>query len=72
MDKITEFKLKNTPYIALCDLLKSMNLCENGGAAKHAISAGLVKVDGVIELRKRAKIVKDQIVEFELTTIKIV
>lgn len=68
---IKVFELKDKLFIALCDLLKVANLCENGGAAKHVIAEGLVKVDGQVELRKRAKILKGQLVEYEDTQIKI-
>ncbi|MCD5362925.1 MULTISPECIES: RNA-binding S4 domain-containing protein [Chromobacterium] len=43
-------------YIALCDLLKACNVCDSGGAAKHFIAEGNVRVDGQVELRKTCKI----------------
>ncbi len=67
-----EFKLKETEYIALCDLLKRMGLCESGGHAKSAIAEGLVKVDSIIELRKRCKIRDGQLVEFNGQQIKVI
>jgi len=60
------------PHIELCDLLKVADLCESGGAAKHEIAAGKVKVDGQTDTRKRAKIKKDQIVEYLGTKVKVV
>lgn len=60
------------PHIELCDLLKIADLCESGGVAKHFIANGEVKVDGVVDTRKRAKIKKGQIVEFQGEQIKIV
>jgi ribosome-associated protein len=59
-----EFKLK-TEFVELCSLLKLMDLCDSGGEAKHVIAEGQVKVDGVIELRKRAKIRSGQRVEYK-------
>lgn len=59
------------PFIELCDLLKVADLCDSGGAAKHVIAAGEVKVDGVIDTRKRAKIKTGQIVEFAGEKIKV-
>ena len=59
------FTLGSHEFIELNSLLKIMGLCESGGAAKIAIAEGLVKVDGNVELRKRCKIRKGQIVEFE-------
>lgn len=43
--------------IELCQLLKFAGLVESGGAAKHAISAGLVRLNGAVETRKRKKVV---------------
>jgi ribosome-associated protein len=60
-----EFKLKNSEFIELNSLLKVTGLCESGGMAKISIAEGGVRVDGVIELRKRCKIRRGQIVEFE-------
>ena len=61
----------NKPHIELCDLLKVADLCESGGAAKHEIAAGKVKVDGVVDTRKRAKIKKGQVVEYLGQKIKV-
>ncbi len=65
-----ELKLEGE-FIALCDLLKTMNLTENGGEAKHVIADGKVLVDGAVELRKRCKIRLGQVVEYQGTKIKI-
>ena len=51
-----KFELEGAPFIKLCDLLKTMGLCENGGQAKSEIADGQVLVDGVVELRKRFKV----------------
>ena len=50
--------------IELHQLLKAAGLVGSGGMAKMLIAEGLVKVDGQIELRKRCKIGKGQIVEY--------
>ena len=60
------------PHIELCDLLKVADLCDSGGAAKHVINSGEVKVDGTVDTRKRAKIKKGQIVEFQGEKIKVI
>jgi ribosome-associated protein len=60
-----EFKLENSEFIELNNLLKVLGLCNTGGMANTAITEGLVKVDGKVELRKRAKIRTGQTVEFE-------
>ena len=67
-----EFKLENEEFIPLCDLLKVMQFCSNGAEAKHVIADGKVKVDGQVELRKRAKITKGKVVEFEGKSVKLV
>jgi len=59
------FEITDQEFIELHDLLKIKGLCSTGGAAKTAIAEGLVKVDGIVELRKRSKIRKGQIVEYE-------
>ena len=59
------FQLGDEAFIELHDLLKVTGLCSTGGMAKLAISEGRVNVDGIIELRKRRKIHKGQVVGFE-------
>ena len=49
------FKIKGE-YIQLNQLLKALGWCENGADANSAIDSGLVKVNDVVELRKRNKI----------------
>ena len=66
-----EFKLSDTEFIALCDLLKTTGLCDNGGHAKAVIADGQVKVDGEVDLRKRGKIRPGQVVEFNGESIKV-
>ncbi len=55
----------NGEYIELIKLLKLAGLCDSGGAAKVAVDEGYVKVDGVVEGRKRCKIRKGQKVEID-------
>lgn len=59
------FRLGDEAFIELHDLLKATGLCSTGGMAKLAITEGRVKVDGIIELRRRCKIRKGQVVGFE-------
>ena len=58
------FKLKKEEYIELVKLLKVTNICGSGGEAKHVVDQGTVKRNGEIEMRKRCKLVKGDIVEF--------
>ena len=66
-----EFKLKGD-YIALCDLLKTAGIANSGGQGKAMVADGLVTVDGIIELRKTAKIRAGQIVECLGQQIKVI
>lgn len=58
------FKI-NGDTIELIKLLKAAGLCDTGGSAKIAVAEGQVKVDGVIEQRKRCKIRKGQVVLYD-------
>lgn len=51
-------------YIQLDQLLKTTGLCHSGGYAHAEIEAGQVSVDGVVELRKRAKLRPGQCVSY--------
>lgn len=59
----TEFPLTGE-YVELNQLLKLVGACESGGAGKLLVAAGLVSVDGQVELRKTAKIRAGQVVTF--------
>lgn len=67
-----EFKLEGGEFIALCDLLKICDFTESGGEAKHVIAEGQVKVDNVVETRKRCKIRAGQIVEYRGKKVKVI
>jgi ribosome-associated protein len=67
---VEKFELKDE-FIELIKLLKVTGLCSSGGMAKGITSEGRVKVDGVVELRKRCKIRRGQTVEFEGNVIEI-
>ena len=58
-------------YIELIKLLKATGLCDTGGAAKIAVDEGYVKVDGLVESRKRCKIRKGQVVEIDGNIIEV-
>ncbi len=66
-----EFELAGEDYIELHNLLKVTGLCASGGLAKALIANGLVKVDGVVERRKRCKIRSGQQVQFAGDTIRV-
>ena len=72
MNEIIKFYLReNENFIELHKLLKASNLTYSGAEAKQIISEGLVKVDGIIETRKRKKVLNTQIVEFEKNQIQV-
>ncbi|PTD95279.1 RNA-binding S4 domain-containing protein [Pseudothauera lacus] len=50
-------------HIQLDQLLKTLAWVDSGGAAHAAVEAGLVRVDGQVETRKRAKLRPGQRVE---------
>jgi ribosome-associated protein len=51
-------------FIQLDQLLKVTDLVASGGEAHVEVAAGMVKVDGEVELRKRAKLRPGQRVEY--------
>ncbi len=58
----TDFKLRGE-FVQLCDLLKLAGVADSGGRGKTLVAGGEVRVDGVTEHRKTAKIRAGQIVE---------
>ena len=57
--------------VELYKILKFEGLASSGGEAKLVIADGQVKVNGVVELRKRKKIVSGDIIEFGQDIIRI-
>lgn len=43
-------------FVELNQLLKLAGLCDSGGAGKQLVASGAVRVDGMVETRKTAKI----------------
>ncbi len=64
------FKLTGE-YIELYKLLKIVNLTSTGGHGKLLIEDGLVKRNGEVEIRKRAKIRAGDVIELENTLIRV-
>ncbi len=64
------FKIK-TEYIQLNQLIKAMGWCANGAEANTFIDKGLVKVNGMIETRKRNKLLIGTKVEFNNQSVTI-
>jgi ribosome-associated protein len=71
MSSEREFELRDA-FIPLDALLKAVGLAASGGAAKAAIAAGQVHVDGQIETRKRCKIRAGQVVTVAGVSVQVV
>ncbi len=68
-----EFTLrKNAEFIELNKLLKFMNWVESGGEANIRIEDGEVRVNGIVETRKRKKIRQNEQVEYMEQVVKVV
>ncbi|TXH77255.1 MAG: RNA-binding S4 domain-containing protein [Lysobacteraceae bacterium] len=59
-------------HVELNQLLKLNGVCDSGGAGKHLVASGAVRVDGDVELRKTCKIRAGQTVEVGATVIHVV
>jgi ribosome-associated protein len=68
MSKTQSFTIRGE-FIELIQLLKAINLAESGGQAKAFVEEGLVKLNGQVELRKRAKLRPGDRVAFQNTII---
>jgi len=66
-----EFKL-SSEHIELVKLLKLLRIAQTGGHAKIIVEDGEVIRNGEPEFRKRAKLVKGDVLEIMGETIKIV
>ena len=64
------FKIEGE-YIELIKLLKATGLCSSGGKAKAVTAEGHVKVNNHIEYRKRCKLKKGHLVEFDGNIVKL-
>lgn len=65
-----QFELKDE-YIELYKLLKVLDLVDSGAEAKMVVADGHVRRNGDVELRKRAKIVRGDVIEVAEVTIEI-
>jgi len=58
-------------YVELNQLLKLVGIADSGGQGKAIVASGDVSVDGVVELRKTAKIRAGQVVRIDDAEIRI-
>lgn len=59
-------------FVELNQLLKLTGVCDSGGAGKHLVASGAVRVDDAVELRKTCKIRVGQVVQVGDTRIQVV
>lgn len=62
----------NGEFIELHKLIKLLDLVDTGGQAKMLIEDGLVLRNGIIESRKRAKIIKGETIVIGDVTITVI
>ncbi len=59
------------PFIELIGLIKALGIAQNGGHAKAIVEQGIVYRNGERELRKRAKLVRGDIIQIEALKIQL-
>ena len=59
-------------FIPMIQLLKATDLVPSGGEAQIVVMEGLVKYNGEVDYRKRLKVKRGDIVEFNTQKIKVV
>lgn len=65
------FKLEGD-FIPMIQLLKALNWVEHGGMAQRMVDEGLVVYNGEVDYRKRLKVRKGDIVEFDGMKVQII
>lgn len=67
-----KFKLREgEEFIQLIQLLKATSLVDSGATAQFVVSEGMVKRNGEVELRKRAKCIPGDVIEFNHQVIEL-
>ena len=56
-----QFALDGHDFVELHQLLKLVGVVDSGGAGKHLVASGAVRVDGEVELRKTCKLRAGQV-----------
>lgn len=68
-----QFKINpDEEYIQLIQLLKATNCVMTGGEAQEVVVQGMVRRNGETELRKRAKCIIGDVIEFDRFRITII
>ena len=66
-----EFKVTGD-YIPMIQLLKAAGLVQTGGEAQIVVTEGLVKYNGQVDYRKRLKVKKGDVVEYQNKKITVI
>ena len=66
-----KYELKDE-YIELFKLLKVLDLVDSGAQAKFLVADGYVDRNGEVETRKRAKIIRGDVIKVADVTIEVV
>lgn len=66
-----EFELQGE-FIPMIQLLKATNLVQTGGEAQIVVSEGEVTYNGNIDIRKRLKVKRGDVIEFRGTSIRVI
>jgi len=59
-------------FIPMIQLLKALGWVEHGGMAQRMVDEGLVVYNGEVDYRKRLKVRKGDVVEFEGMKVQII
>jgi ribosome-associated protein len=59
-------------FIPLIQILKATDLVSSGGEAQMVVVDGMVKYNGITDYRKRLKVRKGDIIEFNNQKIKVI
>ncbi len=68
--EITKFKIIGE-YIELIQLLKAIGIASTGGHAKMIVDEEMIRRNGELETRKRAKLIAGDVIEIEVEQIRI-
>ena len=71
LPSMIEFTLEGE-FIPLIQLLKATDMVSSGGEAQMVVLDGLVKYNGETDYRKRLKVRKGDIIEFNNQKIKVI
>jgi ribosome-associated protein len=68
--EITKFKIEGE-YIELIQLLKAIGIASTGGHAKMIVDEEMIRRNGELETRKRAKLIAGDVIEIQVEQMRI-